>query len=101
MSGVKCVVRPVLIMVVLLAACGLSGCTGSASSATTVTVLGSWTGSEEKGFMAMVHAFELKYHHQIHVTYTGTRDASAVLDNDLKNGNPPDLAVLANPGVLR
>jgi alpha-glucoside transport system substrate-binding protein len=90
----------VVIVVVLLAACGLSGCTGSGSSATTVTVLGSWTGSEEKGFTAMIHAFELKYHHRYHVIYTGLPDAAAVLQNDLRNGHYPDLAVLANPGTM-
>jgi alpha-glucoside transport system substrate-binding protein len=100
MSSVRRIVRPAFIMVVLLAACGQSGCTGSASSATTVTVLGTWTDTEEAGFMAMVHGFEVKYHNQIHVIYTGLPDASAVLKNEVNNGHPPDLAVLANPGTM-
>jgi alpha-glucoside transport system substrate-binding protein len=88
-------------MVVLLAACGLSGCTGPSSSHTTVTVLGSWVGTEKAGFMAMVNGFELKYHHQIQVDYNGYPDASAVLATDVKNGHLPDLAVLANPGAMQ
>jgi alpha-glucoside transport system substrate-binding protein len=64
-----------------------------------VTVLGSWTGDEQSGFLAMVGGFESKYH--IHVDYTGTRDADAVLASDLKDGDPPDLAVLSRPGELR
>jgi alpha-glucoside transport system substrate-binding protein len=85
---------------VLLTACGLSGCTAAAAKETSVTVLGSWTGAEEDGFLAMVHGFEAKYGDRIQVNYTGTRDAPAVLANDLQNGHPPDLAVLATPGVM-
>jgi alpha-glucoside transport system substrate-binding protein len=85
----------------LLAVCGLVGCTGSAGNGATVTVLGSWTDKEQSGFLAMVHRFERKYDYRIHVIYTGTRDAPAVLENDLKNGHYPDLAVLANPGIMK
>jgi alpha-glucoside transport system substrate-binding protein len=83
---------------VLLLACGLSGCTRTPGTEAAVSVLGSWTGSEQDGFLAMVHGFEIKY--GIRVNYTGTRDAPAVLANDLKNGHPPDLAVVATPGVM-
>ncbi len=87
-----------LLALVLAAACLLCGCASPAAAAT-VTVLGSWTGDEENGFLAMIRGFEEKY--GIQVDYTGTRDASAVLASDLENGNPPDLAVLATPGELR
>ena len=82
----------------LAASCLLCGC-GSPAAAGTVTVLGSWTGDEQSGFLAMIRGFEEKY--GIQVNYTGTRDASAVLASDLENGSPPDLAVLATPGELR
>lgn len=90
--------RSVLFALMLVAAFALCGCT-SQPTAPTVTVLGSWTGNEQGGFLAMVRGFEQKY--GIRVDYTGTRDASAVLASDLKDGNPPDLAVLATPGELR
>jgi alpha-glucoside transport system substrate-binding protein len=89
-----------LTVIALLAAGGLSGCTNSADHEATVTVLGSWTGTEKDGFLAMVRGFEHQYDNRIQVNYTGTRDAPAVLANDLKNGRPPDLAVLATPGVM-
>ncbi|HUY52229.1 MAG TPA: ABC transporter substrate-binding protein [Streptosporangiaceae bacterium] len=89
---------PILLAFVLLAAFGLVGCGRPASGGTVVTVLGSWTGDEESGFLAMLHGFEKRY--GIQVDYTGTRDADAVLASDLKDGNPPDLAVLATPGEL-
>ena len=69
--------RRLLVVVVLLAAGGLSGCRGSADNQASVTVLGSWTGAEQDGFLAMVHGFEVKYHNRIRVIYTGTRDAPA------------------------
>ena len=82
----------------LVAAFALPGC-GAQAAAGTVTVLGSWTGDEQSGFLAMIRGFEQKY--GVRVDYTGTRDASAVLASDLEDGNPPDLAVLATPGELR
>ena len=90
-----------VLALVLLAASGLAGCSGAgaAGGQPVVTVLGSWTGDEESGFLAMVAGFERRY--GIQVDYTGTRDADAVLASDLKDGNPPDLAVLATPGELR
>jgi alpha-glucoside transport system substrate-binding protein len=81
-----------------LAGCGAAG-GGSAGGPDVVTVLGSWTGSEQAGFEAMLRGFEQQT--GIQVEYTGTRDADTVLTADLKNGSPPDLAVLASPGELR
>jgi alpha-glucoside transport system substrate-binding protein len=89
---------PLLLVLVLLAAFGLVGCGSPASGEPVITVLGSWTGDEQSGFLAMVRGFEKKY--GIRVDYTGTRAADAVLSTDLKDGNPPDLAVLATPGEL-
>jgi alpha-glucoside transport system substrate-binding protein len=89
-----------LALAVTVAAGGLAGCaSGPAGGQAVVTVLGSWTGGEARGFKAMVAGFESKYH--IQVDYTGTRDADAVLASDLKDGDPPDLAVLSRPGELR
>lgn len=89
----------------LLAVCGLAAGTlaacgsGPSGGPAVVTVLGSWTGDEQAGFLAMVRGFE--HRTGIQVDYTGTRDADAVLASDLKDGNPPDLAVLSRPGELR
>lgn len=98
MTGARRGAAPLLLALVLAIAVMLPGC-ASPAAAETVTVLGSWTGDEQSGFLAMVRGFEQKY--GIQVDYTGTRDASAVLASDLKDGNPPDLAVLATPGELR
>jgi alpha-glucoside transport system substrate-binding protein len=87
----------VLLVLVLLAAFALPGCGSPAGGV--VTVLGPWTGAEERGFLKMLKGFENTY--GIQFNYTGTRDADAVLASDLQNGHPPDLAVLATRGELR
>lgn len=91
-----------LLVLVLLSAFALPGCSRPASGNAVVTVLGPWTGAEKDGFEAMLQSFENSYgnKHGIQFVYTGTRDADAVLTSDLKNGKPPDLAVLATRGEL-
>src|SRR5260370_23328705 len=88
----------VLPMLAFVSAFGLAGCGNPTGGQAVVTVLGPWTGAEQGGFLAMIRGFEKRY--GIQVDYTGTRDADAVLASDLKNGNPPDLAVLATRGEL-
>ena len=91
--------RSALLLILLLpSAIGLTAC-GGADSGNSITVLGKWTGEEEKGFLAMVESFEKTT--GLSVNYIGTRDADAVLASGLKNGDPPELAVLASPGELR
>ncbi|SRR5712691_5463647 len=98
MISMKRGVAPVLGVFALLFALGLAGCGGQQGGQAVVTVLGPWTGTERAGFLAMMRGFEQKT--GIQVDYTGTRDADAVLASDLKNGDLPDLAVLATRGEL-
>lgn len=88
-----------LALAFVLTAVGLTSCGSPTGGEPVVTVLGSWTGDEAGGFQAMLHGFEQRS--GIRVDYTGTRDADTVLASDLKDGNAPDLAVLATPGELR
>lgn len=87
-----------LLAFLLICGAGLISC-GGAGSSQSVTVLGSWTGEERSGFLAMIKGFEKATGIRVH--YIGTRDADAVLASELKNGDPPELAVLATPGELR
>ncbi len=64
----------------------------------TVSVLGTWGGSEQDSFMAMVKPFEDAT--GVQVQYTGTRDLNAVLTTQVQGGNPPDLAGLPGPGQM-
>jgi alpha-glucoside transport system substrate-binding protein len=80
----------VAVLVSLLAACGPG--TGSSSSKT-IHVIGTWGGSEQASFLAMVKPWEDSTGNK--VTYEGTRDINALLTTRVKAGNPPDLAGLA------
>lgn len=64
----------------------------------TVTVLGTWGGSEQESFLAMVAPFEEAT--GVEVEYEGTRDLNAVLITRVQGGNPPDLAGLPGPGQM-
>ncbi len=63
-----------------------------------VTVIGTWGGSEQESFLAMVKPFEDQT--GIKVEYTGTRDLNAVLTTGVASGILPDLAGLPGPGQM-
>jgi len=63
-----------------------------------VSVIGTWTGSEQDSFMAMVAPFMAKT--GVNVKYTGTRDINAVLTTGVASGILPDLAGLPGPGQM-
>jgi alpha-glucoside transport system substrate-binding protein len=89
-----------LVLIALVAAAG--GGPGSASStatpAGTVTVVASWTGQEGADFQQVLAKFTEKTH--IAVNYTGTRALDQLLQSDIQQGNPPDVAILPSPGTL-
>jgi alpha-glucoside transport system substrate-binding protein len=58
-----------------------------------------WGGDELENFKAMVKPFEDST--EIKVIIESTRDINAVLTTRVAVGNPPDLATLPNPGVLK
>ena len=64
----------------------------------TVTVIGTWGGSEQDSFLAMVKPFEDQT--GIQVQYEGTRDLNAILTTRVQGGNPPDVAGLPGPGQM-
>src|SRR4029077_2162167 len=63
-----------------------------------VGVLGTWGGSEQDSFLAMVQPFEDATGTK--VEYEGTRDLNAVLTTRVQGGNPPELAGLPGPGQM-
>ncbi len=64
----------------------------------TVTVIGTWGGSEQESFLAMVEPFETAT--GVDVQYTGTRDINTVLATGVASGILPDVAGLPGPGQL-
>ncbi len=65
----------------------------------TVEVLGVWGGSELESFQAMIAPWEQQTGGRMN--FTGTRDLTAILTTRIEAGNPPDIAILPNPGLMR
>ena len=64
-----------------------------------VSVVGSWSGSEQDSFLAMVKPWEDGTGAK--VNYTGSRDLAAQLTTGIASGNLPDLAGLPGPGLMK
>jgi alpha-glucoside transport system substrate-binding protein len=76
-----------------------AGCqTGTDTSAKEVTVVGSWGGSEQESFLAMVKPWEDRTGNT--VKYTGSRGLGAYLTTAVASGTLPDLAGLPGPGEM-
>ena len=63
-----------------------------------VTVIGTWGGTEQDAFFAMVKPWEDQTGAK--VKYTGTRDLNTVLTTGVASGVLPDLAGLPGPGQM-
>ncbi len=63
-----------------------------------ITVMGVWGGDERVAFQDAVAPFSEET--GIGVAFEGTRDLAAVLTTRVEAGNPPDIAILPNPGQL-
>jgi spermidine/putrescine-binding protein len=104
----------VLPLALLAAGCGGGGGGSSSSSNSTstggsgggnvsgkVTITGVWTGPEQKSFQAVLDGFKSKYPN-VKVTYQATGDNTpTVLSTAVQGGNPPDLASVSQPGLVK
>ena len=101
---------PVAAAVLALAACGGGGdnssggggttAEGSSDVSGTVSMVGVWTGDEQKHFQAVLDAFHEKYPN-VTVKYRSTGDNTpTVLSTAVEGGNPPDLAAVSQPGLV-
>jgi alpha-glucoside transport system substrate-binding protein len=88
-------VATVAVMLVL-AACSSGTSSGDDKS---VTVVGTWGGSEQESFLAMVKPWEDKTGNK--VKYTGSRGLGAYLTTAVQSGTLPDLAGLPGPGEMQ
>ena len=65
-----------------------------------VEVLGGWDGAEADAFEVVLDEFEATTGAVVTYTSTNGADLTAVLDARIAAGDPPDVAVIAQPGVL-
>ena len=63
-----------------------------------VSVLATWTGSEQESFMAMIQPWIEGT--GVKVNYTGTRDLATQITTGIASGNLPDVAGLPGPGQM-
>jgi alpha-glucoside transport system substrate-binding protein len=92
----------------LVAACGSNSKTTGASGSTATTaslkgqhleVIAEWSGAEQAAFQAVLNGFQAKT--GATVTYTSGGDNTSVLVNTrLAGGDPPDVALIAQPGAV-
>lgn len=66
-----------------------------------VSMVGIWTGDEQKNFKAVLDGFNEQYPN-VTVKYTPAGDNTpTVLSTAVEGGNPPDLATIAQPGLIK
>jgi ABC-type glycerol-3-phosphate transport system substrate-binding protein len=70
-------------------------------SGTEVEVIGVWQDAEAAAFERVLGRFELDTGATVTYTSTAGDDLAAVLDERFAAGDPPDIAVLPQPGLLR
>jgi alpha-glucoside transport system substrate-binding protein len=72
---------------------------GEAEGGGEVSVVAVWTGVEEEGMTAVLDAFEEATGNT--ATYQSSDDLAAFLGAQIEGGDPPDIAMLPQPGLLR
>jgi len=100
---------PVAAALLALAGCGGGGDDNGGGSTTSansnvsgnVSVVGVWTGDEQKSFQAVIDKFNESYPN-VKVKYTSAGDnVPTVVSTAVQGGNPPDIATIAQPGLIR
>ncbi|MDX6683261.1 MAG: alpha-glucoside transport system substrate-binding protein [Solirubrobacteraceae bacterium] len=105
-------IRPIA-AIGLASVIALAGCGGDSDKAATttaapasnvsgsLTIVGVWTGDEQKSFQAVLDGFTAK-NPKVEVKYTSAGDnVSTVLGTAVQGGSPPDLASIAQPGLIK
>jgi ABC-type Fe3+ transport system substrate-binding protein len=105
----------VLLLAAVAAGCGGddddegAGDTGGAAETTgetqeavsgSISVLAVWTGAEGESFQAVLDGFT-EANPDVTVRYQSAKDPGQVLATSVEGGNPPDLAALPSPGLMR
>jgi alpha-glucoside transport system substrate-binding protein len=74
---------------------------GEARVSGKLSIIGVWTGPEQKRFQAVLDGFK-KANPGVSVKYTsGGDNVPTILSTAVQGGNPPDLASIAQPGLVK
>ncbi|WOF24026.1 ABC transporter substrate-binding protein [Microbacterium betulae] len=71
---------------------------GAELDGTTVTMIGTWGGSERERFLATLEPFEEAT--GVTVEFTGTEDYQSVIQSGVDSGNPIDVAAASSLGIV-
>jgi alpha-glucoside transport system substrate-binding protein len=66
---------------------------------TTVTMIGTWGGSERERYLATLEPFEEAT--GVTVEFTGTEDYQSIIQSGVDSGNPIDVAAASSLGIIR
>ncbi len=100
------------VVAIVAAACSKSssststtGPSGAASglpdlSGQSINVVAVWTGAEESAFKQVIAQFDKETGANTTFTSAGSADLTTFLGTKIQGGNPPDVAMLPNPGLL-
>jgi len=77
----------------------LGGKEAADTSVKTLSVIGVW-GDQEASIFTSKIAAEFERRTGVKVMFEGTRDINAILTARVQAGNPPDIAILPNPGTM-
>jgi ABC-type glycerol-3-phosphate transport system substrate-binding protein len=73
---------------------------GSSDVSGTISVMGIWVGEEQESFEAVIAGFNEEYP-DVTVNYNPAGDnLPTVLSTAVEGGNPPDIAAIAQPGLM-
>ncbi len=79
---------------------GGGGAEGSEDVTGDISIMAIWGGAEQASFEAVIAGFSEQYPN-VNVTYTSGGDNLApLLSSAVEGGNPPDLAAIAQPGLI-
>lgn len=103
--------RPLVpIAAIGIASLALAGCTGGGGNGTggtggefdgvTLEVAGAWSGAEQANFEAVLDVFEENTGATVNYTSFGDQ-AATTLGTQIEGGNPPNVALLAQPALLQ
>ena len=98
----------VLVLSAVAAGCGGDDEEGGADTETgaeetvsgSINILAVWTGAEGEAFQAVLDGFT-EQNPGVSVSYQGAQDPGQVLSTAVEGGNPPDIAALPSPGLMR
>jgi ABC-type glycerol-3-phosphate transport system substrate-binding protein len=101
MKGIHLAAVAAAIGVAVLAVAAAAGAGPKAHKATTISMVGIWTGPEEKSIQAVIDGFKAK-NPSFDVKYTSGGDNTVtVVSTAVQGGNPPDVVAFGQPGAVK